>query len=143
MTENYIFWWFLFLPWMPFEIKFSWWHTFGPVKKTIVDFGHGTLLDRCCRLHNVIWLGFRKVRKCHKEGSNSHKCVHKQFINFYLNWTIVIWKNIPPWKNNEFPAKINFWIVFLFSISDFFQSNGPKVCHPRRHGVKQKISSQT
>ena len=26
-------------------------------KKT-VDYGDGTLLDQCCRSHNVIWLGF-------------------------------------------------------------------------------------
>ena len=73
---------------------------FWTSKKTIVDFGHGTLLDRCCRLHNVIWLGFGKVRKCHKDVFISN------FINFYLNWTIVIWQKYSKLKkNNEFPAK--------------------------------------
>ena len=34
---------------------YSGWHTFGPVQKTSVDQGNGTLLDQCCRLQSVIW----------------------------------------------------------------------------------------
>ena len=49
---------------------------FWTSKKTSVEFGNGTLLDHCCRLHKI---------GCHKKESNSRPEIASLVPNHYAN----------------------------------------------------------
>ena len=116
---------------------------FWTSKKMIVDFGMAHFWTGVVGCTTSFDWASEKLESVTRKDRTHANVFISNFINFYLNWTIVIWKKYSKLKkNNEFPAKS---IFDLFSYLNFrlSQSNGPKVCHPRRHGVKLKISSKT